>query len=45
MKPSLRRNRIMIMTDTALIARYDGRVPRYTSYPTAPHFRNAFPSA
>ncbi|GAB0117013.1 oxygen-independent coproporphyrinogen III oxidase [Acidisoma sp. 7E03] len=21
-----------------LIARYDGRVPRYTSYPTAPHF-------
>jgi oxygen-independent coproporphyrinogen-3 oxidase len=26
------------MTDTDLIARYDGRVPRYTSYPTAPHF-------
>ena len=22
----------------ALVARYDGRVPRYTSYPTAPHF-------
>lgn len=21
-----------------LVARYDGRVPRYTSYPTAPHF-------
>lgn len=27
------------MTDADLIARYDGRVPRYTSYPTAPHFR------
>ena len=27
------------MTDDAeLIARYDGRAPRYTSYPTAPHF-------
>lgn len=26
------------MTDADLIARYDGRVPRYTSYPTAPHF-------
>lgn len=25
-------------SDAALIARYDGRVPRYTSYPTAPHF-------
>ena len=24
-----------------LIARYDGRVPRYTSYPTAPHFTPA----
>ena len=22
-----------------LIARYDQRVPRYTSYPTAPHFK------
>jgi len=22
-----------------LVGRYDGRVPRYTSYPTAPHFR------
>jgi oxygen-independent coproporphyrinogen-3 oxidase len=22
----------------ALVARYDGRAPRYTSYPTAPHF-------
>ncbi len=27
------------MTDAELIARHDGRVPRYTSYPTAPHFR------
>ena len=28
--------------DTAeLVARYDGRVPRYTSYPTAPHFSPA----
>ena len=26
------------MTDTELVARYDGRAPRYTSYPTAPHF-------
>lgn len=26
------------MTDAELVARYDGRVPRYTSYPTAPHF-------
>jgi len=26
------------MTDADLIARYDGRAPRYTSYPTAPHF-------
>jgi oxygen-independent coproporphyrinogen-3 oxidase len=24
-----------------LIARYDQRIPRYTSYPTAPHFTNA----
>ena len=30
------------MTDLAsLIARYDGRAPRYTSYPTAPHFSAA----
>jgi oxygen-independent coproporphyrinogen-3 oxidase len=27
-----------MITDAELIARYDGRVPRYTSYPTAPHF-------
>ncbi len=27
------------MNDADLIARYDGRVPRYTSYPTAPHFK------
>jgi oxygen-independent coproporphyrinogen-3 oxidase len=26
------------MTDAELVARYDGRAPRYTSYPTAPHF-------
>jgi oxygen-independent coproporphyrinogen-3 oxidase len=24
-----------------LVARYDGSVPRYTSYPTAPHFTPA----
>ena len=24
--------------EQALVAKYDGRVPRYTSYPTAPHF-------
>ncbi len=29
-------------TDAAkLVARHDGRVPRYTSYPTAPHFHPA----
>ncbi len=28
--------------DAELIARYDGRGPRYTSYPTAPHFTNDF---
>jgi len=33
------------MTDAELVARYDGRVPRYTSYPTAPHFRADFPAA
>ncbi len=26
------------MIDAELVARYDGRAPRYTSYPTAPHF-------
>ena len=26
------------MTQADLLARYDQRVPRYTSYPTAPHF-------
>ncbi len=30
-----------MITDAELIARYDGRVPRYTSYPTAPHFTPA----
>ena len=29
------------MTDADFIARYDGRAPRYTSYPTAPHFTGA----
>ena len=29
------------MSDSDLVARYDGRVPRYTSYPTAPHFSSA----
>ena len=28
--------------DAELIARYDGRGPRYTSYPTAPQFTDAF---
>jgi oxygen-independent coproporphyrinogen-3 oxidase len=28
-----------------LIAKYDGRVPRYTSYPTAPHFTPAVGAA
>ena len=27
-----------------LISRYDGRVPRYTSYPTAPNFKAPFPA-
>lgn len=27
-----------MLSNAALIARYDGRVPRYTSYPTVPHF-------
>lgn len=32
----------MIQLDPSLLARYDGlRVPRYTSYPTAPHFTPA----
>ncbi len=30
------------MTEAELIARYDGRVPRYTSYPTAPNFQSGF---
>ncbi len=29
------------MNSADLITRYDGRVPRYTSYPTAPHFTPA----
>jgi len=31
--------------DRALIARYDVNAPRYTSYPTAPHFRSDFREA
>jgi oxygen-independent coproporphyrinogen III oxidase len=31
--------------DRDLIARYDIGAPRYTSYPTAPHFRNSFHEA
>jgi oxygen-independent coproporphyrinogen III oxidase len=26
------------LSDTAVLARLDERLPRYTSYPTAPHF-------
>jgi oxygen-independent coproporphyrinogen-3 oxidase len=33
------------MTVTDLIAKYDRRVPRYTSYPTAPHFSSAVTTA
>jgi oxygen-independent coproporphyrinogen-3 oxidase len=29
------------MSEAQIIARYDGRAPRYTSYPTAPHFSAA----
>lgn len=29
------------MTHVDLVARYEGRAPRYTSYPTAPHFTGA----
>jgi oxygen-independent coproporphyrinogen-3 oxidase len=29
------------MNHAELVARYDGRAPRYTSYPTAPHFSPA----
>jgi len=31
--------------DAELVARYDGHGPRYTSYPTAPHFRSDFREA
>ncbi len=31
--------------DRALVAKYDVNGPRYTSYPTAPHFRNDFGAA
>lgn len=30
-----------ITSEAELVARYDGRAPRYTSYPTAPHFTPA----
>jgi oxygen-independent coproporphyrinogen III oxidase len=33
------------MEVAGLIAKYDRRVPRYTSYPTAPHFSNSVTSA
>ncbi len=33
------------MTQVDLLARYDQRVPRYTSYPTAPHFSPAVDAA
>ena len=33
------------MEISALIAKYDRRVPRYTSYPTAPHFSAAVTAA
>ncbi len=32
---------IAAASEAELVARYDGRVPRYTSYPTAPHFTPA----
>ena len=35
----------MSATDAYLIARYDGRAPRYTSYPTASHLSGAVGSA
>lgn len=31
--------------DSALVAKYDVNAPRYTSYPTAPHFRSDFSEA
>ena len=33
-----------LIFDQALIAKYDAAGPRYTSYPTAPHFHDAFSS-
>ena len=32
---------LLHMSEAEIIARYDGRAPRYTSYPTAPHFSAA----
>jgi oxygen-independent coproporphyrinogen III oxidase len=37
--------RLAIMNIADLIAKYDRRVPRYTSYPTAPHFSPAITGA
>jgi oxygen-independent coproporphyrinogen-3 oxidase len=37
------KNRLMDVT--SLLAKYDGPVPRYTSYPTAPHFSAAITGA
>jgi oxygen-independent coproporphyrinogen-3 oxidase len=34
-----------VVVDRALIAKYDRPGPRYTSYPTAPHFTDAFDAA
>ena len=31
-----------VQFDSALISKYGGRGPRYTSYPTAPHFSDRF---
>jgi oxygen-independent coproporphyrinogen-3 oxidase len=39
--PPAARGQEAAIADAELVARYDGRVPRYTSYPTAPHFSPA----
>ncbi|MGD1015538.1 MAG: oxygen-independent coproporphyrinogen III oxidase [Roseiarcus sp.] len=39
--PPAARGQEAAIADVELVARYDGRVPRYTSYPTAPHFSPA----
>lgn len=46
MKPSTPMGRAeRVVVDRALIARYDRPGPRYTSYPTAPHFTPEFDAA